>query len=175
MQLESTIEELQSQIDSAPFKYKKSASDLALPEDAAKYLLKGHQGTVRQVAFHPTYSILASASDDCSIKLWDFESGNFLQTLRGHTKVVQDVIFSTDGSLLSKREAYMLVTCSADTTIKIWDTKSEYRNIRTLKGHEHTVSSVSMIPGTQFIVSVSRDATIRVWDSVTGYAYLIEL
>ena len=37
------------------------------------------------VAWHPDGQTLASASGDHSIKIWNFESGQCLKTLRGHS------------------------------------------------------------------------------------------
>jgi WD40 repeat protein len=36
-----------------------------------------------------------------------------------------------------------LVSCSADMTVKIWDFDSTYECLKTLKGHDHNVSSVN--------------------------------
>jgi platelet-activating factor acetylhydrolase IB subunit alpha len=57
---------------------------------------------VTRVAFHPLYSILASASEDATIKLWDWETGEFDRTLKGHTRSVQDVEFDSKGKWLGK-------------------------------------------------------------------------
>lgn len=56
------------------------------------------------------------------------------------------------------------VTCSSDLFIKIWDSENEWKNTKTLSGHDHSVSSVRFMPGDQYIVSASRDSTIRVFD-----------
>lgn len=61
-----------------------------------------------------------------------------------------------------------LVSCSADLFIKIWDTQNEWKNIKTMPGHDHNVSSVRFMPGDSFIVSAGRDRTIRVWDVALG-------
>lgn len=55
-----------------------------------------------QVVFHPVFSVFASASEDATIKLWDFETGDFERTLKGHTDSVQDVAFDSNGKMLGK-------------------------------------------------------------------------
>lgn len=60
------------------------------------------------------------------------------------------------------------VTCSSDLTIKLWDTANEYTNIKTLHGHDHSVSSVRFTPDGDTLVSASRDKTIRVWEVASG-------
>ncbi len=52
--------------------------------------------------FHPVFSIIASASEDATIKLWDYETGEFERTLKGHTLSVQDIAFDHTGKLLGK-------------------------------------------------------------------------
>ena len=42
-----------------------------------------------RVIFHPIFTNMISASEDASIKLWDFETGDYERTLKGHTDSVQ--------------------------------------------------------------------------------------
>ena len=51
----------------------------------------------------------------------------------------------------------------------IWDTLNEWKNIKTLYGHDHSISSARFLPSDDFIVSASRDRTIRVWEVASGY------
>lgn len=60
------------------------------------------------------------------------------------------------------------VTCSSDLTIKLWDTANEYKNVKTLYGHDHSVSSARFTPAGDFVVSASRDRSIKVWEVATG-------
>lgn len=53
-----------------------------------------------QVVFHPVFSVFVSASEDATIKVWDFETGDFERTLKGHTDSVQDVTFDSNGKML---------------------------------------------------------------------------
>ena len=139
---------------------------------AGTYLLKstpstrlcGHRGPITCVCFHPKFNILASGSEDATIKLWDFESGEFEKTLKGHTSGIQDCVFNNDGSLLA--------TCSTDTSIKLWnfaDQDEKHFCIKTLMGHEHSVCGVRFLDDGTKLISCSRDHTLKLWDSLTGY------
>src|SRR5258708_34311676 len=63
--------------------------------------LEGHSGMVTSVAFSPDGGLLASASRDDTIKLWDPQTGEHLRTLEGHSDSVLSVAFSPDGGLLT--------------------------------------------------------------------------
>jgi ribosome assembly protein 4 len=62
--------------------------------------MTGHQQLINDVKFSPDTRIIASASFDKSIKLWDGKSGKFLATLRGHVQAVYQICFSSDSRLL---------------------------------------------------------------------------
>lgn len=72
-------------------------------------------------------------------------------------------------SMSSLAHAARIASCSSDMTIKVWDTNDDWKNVKTLFGHDHTVSAVRFLPGDDFVVSAGRDRTIRVWDIKTGY------
>ena len=60
------------------------------------------------------------------------------------------------------------MSCSADLTIKIWDTQNDYICIKTLYGHDHSISSCVFLPNNDFIMSASRDKTIKIWELASG-------
>jgi len=44
-----------------------------LPKEPERHVLRGHKSRITKVAMHPVYSDVASASEDGSVKIWDFE------------------------------------------------------------------------------------------------------
>src|SRR5205085_264822 len=64
--------------------------------------LTGHKGHVRSVAFSPDGKMLASGSDDETIKLWELPSGRELLTLAGHKDYIRSVAFSPNGKILAR-------------------------------------------------------------------------
>lgn len=160
MELETKSTQMQEELNNAPTRKPTSSVDW-IPRAPERFALMGHRNPITRVAFHPVYQVLASASEDTTIKIWDYESGEYERTLKGHTKAVQDITFDAKGN--------HLISCSADLTIKVWDTNNDYKCIRTLYGHDHSVSSVAVIPNTDIIVSASRDKTIKLWEMASGY------
>ncbi|KAJ0164570.1 Nuclear distribution protein nudF-2 [Colletotrichum tanaceti] len=174
MELESRAAALQSELDNAtPTSRSQRNLNPAnwLPCAPARHTLESHRDPITCVAFHPVFSALASGSEDCTIKVWDWELGELEKTIKGHTKAVTDVDFG------GPRGATLLASCSNDLTIKLWDPSDDYKNIRTLPGHDHSVSAVRFVPSGasgapgsgNLLVSASRDKTLRIWDVSTGY------
>lgn len=45
---------------------------------------------------------MVTASEDATVKVWDYETGDFERTLKGHTDAVQDLSFDHTGKVLGK-------------------------------------------------------------------------
>src|SRR5215470_5118458 len=94
----------------------------------------GHVDWICTVGFNPDGRILASGSDDQTIRLWEVSSGELLQTLSGHTHWVRSVVFSPDGKFLASG--------SFDQTIRLWEVSS---GKLLASFHDHTSAVTSMV------------------------------
>jgi WD40 repeat protein len=75
--------------------------------------LEGHSRSVSAAAFSRDGQLLASASDDGTVRLWNPATGEPVQTLEGHSDWVSAVAFSRDGQLLA--------SASGDVTVRLWN------------------------------------------------------
>jgi serine/threonine protein kinase len=76
-----------------------------------------------------------------------------------HTEEVTDARFSGDGS--------QIITASADTTAKLWDT-ADGKPLITFVGHAAKVNSAMLCPSQKRALTTSEDKTARLWDSSSG-------
>jgi WD40 repeat protein len=94
-----------------------------------------------------------------TIEVWDWENGQFLHTLAGHSDVVNALAIAPNNSTV--------VSASDDKTIRIWDIDTG-KELRTLTGHTQAINAVAITPDNSTVVSASDDKTIKIWDLDTG-------
>lgn len=102
MDLESRNASLLSELSTSSRSAASSSSGPFLPRAPARHTLTSHRAPITRIAFHPTWTVLASASEDSTVKIWDWESGEFERTIKGHTKAVMDVDFDNTGNFMGQ-------------------------------------------------------------------------
>ncbi len=127
-------------------------------------LLHEFTGDTESVAFSPNGKMLASPSGE-SIRLWNVENGEHLQTLTGHNGFVFRVAFSPDGQMLAS--GYFARGNDDGGPIILWDVQTG-KPLHTLIGHTYYITSVAFSPDGQTLASGSGDGTLRFWDVTTG-------
>lgn len=103
---------------------------------------------------------LVTASDDCTIFLWDtLALSKPIARLLGHQKQVNHVTFSPDGRLIA--------SCGFDNHVKLWRA-SDGKFLRTLRGHVGPVYQCCFSADSRLLVSASKDTTLKAWDVASG-------
>ncbi|NJK69364.1 MAG: hypothetical protein HC941_25110 [Microcoleus sp. SU_5_3] len=117
--------------------------------------LEGHNAEVRSVSFSPNGKILATASEDNTVRLWSID-GRELQRLSGQNQLFRSVRFSPDGERIA--------AISADNTVKLWTVGG--RELMTLPGkadEENFLADLCFSSNGQIIAASGANHTLKLW------------
>ena len=121
--------------------------------------LEGHNDAVRSVTFSPNGKIIATASEDNTVRLWNI-NGKEIRRFIDNNQRFRNVKFSPDNKIIA--------AISANNTIKIWQINGE--KLITLKGQDNQdnfMNSLCFIPDSKILAAPSQDNTIQLW-SIDG-------
>jgi WD40 repeat protein len=119
----------------------------------------GHEDQVAAVAVTVDGRRVLSGSHDCTLRLWDLQTGRLLRSFVGHTDGVLMVATMPDG-----RGA---LSASGDGTIRLWDLETgETRHI--VRGDEIPLYKVAVTPDGQRAVSSPLSRSLELWDLASG-------
>lgn len=125
-------------------------------ENNKTWILKGHKSKVLALEFSPNGKILASASADNTVKLWNPVTRKCIKTFQGHTNDVTCLTFSPDGK--------KLFSGSADGTARVWHVQTEFCTKPQSKDvHANYVRTVLNL-NAQLMASCGDDKTIKIWN-----------
>lgn len=116
---------------------------------------QAHAESVRDLSFSPSDFLFASASDDRTIRVWDFREAKMTIELKGHHWDAKCVDWHPIKSLLASG--------SKDNLVKFWCPKSG-KEVCTLHGHKNTVTCTRWNRNGNWLVSGSRDQLVKIWD-----------
>lgn len=120
-----------------------------------RHMIRGHRQNINRIAWDPNGRLLASPSEDRTIRLWDSWTGQHFQSLIGHSTCVLSVVWSPGGQVIASG--------SKENTVRLWEVKTG-DPICTFEGHTHWVIDIAWSPDGKILASGSFDKTIRLWD-----------
>nr|XP_043623154.1 protein SPA1-RELATED 3-like isoform X2 [Erigeron canadensis] len=144
---------IKSQIASSNFEGVVQLWDVT--QNQVSVTMREHERRVWSVDFAADPKLLASGSDDASVKLWNINQGASVSTIRTRANVCC-VQFLSDSS-------NYLAFGSADHKVYYYDLRNTSIPLCTFVGHEKTVSYIKFIDSTT-LVSSSTDNTLKLWD-----------
>ncbi|CAN6480928.1 unnamed protein product [Victoria cruziana] len=145
------------------------------------FTLLGHLDYIRTVQFHNEYPWIVSASDDQTIRIWNWQSRTCISVLTGHNHYVMCASFHPKEDLV--------VSASLDQTVRVWDIGSLRKKTVSpaddilrltqmntdlfggvdavvkyvLEGHDRGVNWAAFHPSLPLIVSGADDRQVKLW------------
>ena len=134
--------------------------------------LTGHKGRVLSVAFSPDGRLLASGSDDNTVRLWDVTTGEERTTLCEHNSCVVCIAFLPDQNTV--------MSCSSEWEVRLCDVATGQQRVQRFgQGGFGRAITVAISPDGRTLVAShgyrkqeippnSRAQPSSVWDLMTG-------
>lgn len=122
--------------------------------------IKAHQGRINDISLSKDGKIIASVSDDKTIKLWQF-NGNLIKVIGDQNSFLDQNHSAPILAVEISPDQRFIVTGSNDQTVKIWKLDGTF--VKTLVGHQKAVNQVSISSNGKLIASASNDGTVKLW------------
>eukprot|EP01090_Pellita_catalonica_P019483 TRINITY_DN665_c0_g1_i2.p1 TRINITY_DN665_c0_g1~~TRINITY_DN665_c0_g1_i2.p1 ORF type:complete len:613 (-),score=100.28 TRINITY_DN665_c0_g1_i2:50-1888(-) len=173
IQIGDVESELKEQLATSPVNSQSKASDHIMW--APTFTLRHHMDTVRSLAFHFTKPLLVSASEDYTLKLWNWKYARAVTadidpvvTYRGHRGHIYAVVIDSDrGKIFS---------AGSDKCVRVWSLPEEQvepyaengkaivYSEGVLMGHSESIWDLSLHSRSPMLLSSSADASVRLWN-----------
>ena len=114
-----------------------------------------HRDIILDIIELDELEVLATASMDRTIKLWDLPAGKLKRTLTGHAKGVRKITYNS--------EYRFLISVGFDFDVLVWNPYVANLILR-LSDHGCSLCGVEIIPSTPILISADIEGTFRVWD-----------
>ena len=128
----------------------------AVPYEKSHATLKGHTKKINVLAFTPNGKMIASGSDDGTIRVWDTGTGT--QMLNIPSRKTDSLAFSEDGKILAS---------SDPVNIQLWDVGTGTQ-LKSLKAKNDSVTVLAFSTDSDVLACGNRDGIIRLWDLSNG-------
>lgn len=138
-----------------------SSGDLRLwrvPELQPLQTIHAHDSYIWAIALSPDRQYFATSSEDQTIKIWEFATGNRLNLIAPGNGAVQAIAWSQTGILASGGN---------DFIVRLWHPHTG-ECLQVLEGHRDAVNTVSWNGDGTRLASAGNDSCIKIWEKETG-------
>jgi len=118
-----------------------------------------HDDSIKILKYTPNGKMIVSGSDDYTIKSWDIETGECLNTFKGHCGSINTLAITSDSQTI--------ISGSDDYTIKLWDIETG-KCFNTFTEHTNEIMNLQLTPNGKHIIVVSKKNIIKILDVKNG-------
>ncbi|MGK7940533.1 MAG: WD40 repeat domain-containing protein, partial [Crocosphaera sp.] len=130
------------------------------------HTLRGDNGGVWSIAFHPKLPWLLSGEMGFNVRIWNYKSGECLRVAQGYSQEIKPITYSPDGKTLA------LATNQAIVYLK---DSSEGQNKAEILTHSGNVLSLAWSNDNQMLIGGSDDRKLYIWDTFNKNTLLTSL
>lgn len=117
-------------------------------------ILSGHTDAVTCLSHSTDLSLIATGSNDGTVRLWDRKLVSQLLFHRHHSDTVTSVCISSDNSFI--------ITGSSDKSLIVFCIKT--LKVKILNGHKRMIRNVCLTKNGKYAVSIAVDRVVKVWN-----------
>jgi WD40 repeat protein len=130
-----------------------------------KISLKGHSKFINSISWKPDSTLLASGSDDETIRIWDVQTRQTINIYRGYSDIITNVRWSPDGTLIASTSEFN----SPKSDFQIWEPSSKtykysFPTNYTEPQLEAFLTSIAWKPDSTQIAVSKESVGVGIWD-----------
>ncbi|QRV98787.1 hypothetical protein RhiJN_26806 [Ceratobasidium sp. AG-Ba] len=124
-------------------------------------IIPGHSEDITCATYHPDNKLLASGSEDETIRVQSLDEDNKAPPvlLRGHTDWITEVLFATDGQ--------RVISGSYDRTIRVWSINSATQVAEIQLEHSSPITLMRLSSDGRSLLSTFKNNMLLVWELET--------
>lgn len=127
----------------------------AIDQTRPIFTLTGHVGEINKISWDFSKKMLASCSDDTTVRVWRPFDRAAPIILQGHTQHVYAIKWAPNNSKI-------LVSGSIDCSIRIWDVQN-HACLHVIERHQKAIYSISFSPKGKYFVTGGAETVLYLW------------